>query len=184
MNNGVLKVASQLLAFFKTDPTATPWFLRQTIIGQPPGCEPSPDATVGITPLAVQFSANASDPDGTIRDYQWTFDDGTFSNNSSPVKTFKSHGIYTARVTVADNDGNSVTRSLTIMVAAVALGGALFATNRFQFAVLGATNRDYVVQQSENLAEWLAVATNRGPFVFNETNPAAPRRYSRALARP
>lgn len=183
-SNGVFKVASQLLAFFKTDPTAMPWFLRRNVVGQPPDCTMSADVTSGVAPFPVHFSANASDPDGTIREYQWTFDDGTFATNSNPVKTFKSPGIYMARVTVTDNDGNTVTRSLPITVAAVALGGASLTTNQFQFTILGATNYDYVVQQSENLAEWLAVATNRGTFVFTETNPAAPQRYFRALVQP
>jgi hypothetical protein len=80
--------------------------------------------------------------------------------------------------------GNAVTRSLAITVAAVALGGTSFITNQFQFAILGATNYDYVVLRSEDLANWFAVATSRGPFIFTETNPIAQRRYFRALVQP
>ncbi len=112
----VPKVARQLLAFFKTDPTTTPWFLKKTVLGQPPVCAASANATNGIAPLTVNFSATASDVDGTIRDYQWTFDDGTFSTNATPTKNFPSPGNYTARVTVTDNNGNAVTRSLAINV--------------------------------------------------------------------
>ena len=34
--SGEDKVAAELMAFFKTDPTATPWFLRSTAVGIPP----------------------------------------------------------------------------------------------------------------------------------------------------
>jgi hypothetical protein len=183
-SNGVSKVASQLLAFFKTDPTAVPWFLRNSIVGQPPDCTIAADVTNGVSPLTVNFSANATDPDGTIHDYQWTFDDGTFSTNSNPTKVFWNPGVHTARVTVTDSDGNAVTRSLPITIAAVELGGASFATNQFQFTVSGVTNYHYVVQRSEDLVEWLAVATNQGPFIFIEADLTAPKRYFRALAQP
>jgi hypothetical protein len=102
-SGGVPKVARQLLAFFKTDPAATPWFLRKSVVGQPPDCALSADVTNGIAPLTVNFSAAASDPDGIIRDYQWTFDGGTFATNANPQKLFKTPGVYTARLTVTDN---------------------------------------------------------------------------------
>jgi hypothetical protein len=85
---------------------------------------------------------------------------------------------------VTDNDGNAVTRSLSITIAAVELGGASFTTNQFQFTVSGVTNYHYVVQRSEDLVEWLAVATNQGPFLFIEADLTAPQRYFRALAQP
>jgi hypothetical protein len=182
--NGVRKVADQLLAFFKTDPTATPWFLRKSVTGQPPSCRISADVTTGVAPLMVSFSAIASDPDGTIREFQWTFDDGTFSTNASPAKVFHTPGVNVARLTVTDSDGNTVTRSLSVTVAAVALDSPSFAGNLFQFTILGATNYDFVVQRSDDLANWLSVATNRGPFTFAETSSAASQRFYRALVRP
>ncbi|MCI0744004.1 MAG: PKD domain-containing protein [Verrucomicrobia subdivision 3 bacterium] len=104
---GAGKVGAQLLAFFKTDPTATPWFLRSQTIGQPPSCAPAADFTNGLVPLTFHFTANATDPDGPIRDYQWTFEDATFSTNANPVKTFASPGTYRARLTVTDFNGNT-----------------------------------------------------------------------------
>jgi hypothetical protein len=64
------KVASQLLAFFKSDPTAAPWFLRSSITGAPPSVTVSANVTSGYAPIAVNFSASASDPDGTIASYR------------------------------------------------------------------------------------------------------------------
>jgi len=117
-SNGVAKVAAQLLAFFKTDPTTAPWFLRQSIAGQPPVCAPSADVTNGVMPLTVQFTANATAPNGPIHDYQWTFEDGDFSTNANPTRTFPAPGLYHARLTVTDTNGNTAQGSVAINVTA------------------------------------------------------------------
>lgn len=113
---GVPKVASHLLAFFKTDPTATPWFLKTTVLGQPPTVNAGASVSSGAAPLSVNFTANASDPDGAIVSYQWTFDDGTFATAPNPAKIFPAPGNYSVHLTVTDNDGNTVSRTLPIGV--------------------------------------------------------------------
>jgi PKD repeat protein len=110
------KVTNELLAFFKTHPTATPWFLRSTIIGQPPIASATAMPTNGLAPLAVNFSGTASDPSGTITQYAWTYDDGDFSFAQNPTKTFSAPGSYNARLTVEDNSGNSVLKVVPITV--------------------------------------------------------------------
>ena len=80
-------------------------------------------------PLTVHFSAEATDADGRVIESVWTFGDGTFSYNPSggpdkdpfylnpcPVKTFGNPGVYTAYLTVTDNDGNAVTREVRVTV--------------------------------------------------------------------
>ncbi|HXJ41339.1 MAG TPA: hypothetical protein VNH18_18805, partial [Bryobacteraceae bacterium] len=49
-DSGAFKVSSQLLAFFKTDPTATPWFLKKTL--SPPTLSVSANTSNGVAPLA------------------------------------------------------------------------------------------------------------------------------------
>ena len=115
---GVPKVATQLLAFFKTDPTATPWFLRGTVSGQPPIVSASATPSSGPAPLTVSFTADASDPDGMIVSYEWTFDDGTFSTAQNPAKIFPAPGHYSVHMTVTDNSGNTVSETLPIDVSA------------------------------------------------------------------
>src|SRR5207253_10583822 len=110
------KVAHELLAFFKTHPTATPWFLRSTIVGQPPVVTATATPAKGVAPLTANFSASASDPDGTISQYVWTYDDGDFSFNQNPTKSFPAPGVYNVRLTVSDNSGNPLTKTLPIMV--------------------------------------------------------------------
>jgi hypothetical protein len=115
--SGVKKVADQLLAFFKTDPIAAPWFLRQDVIGQAPKVRASAYPTSGTAPLTVNFHVMGRDLDGTITGSVWTYDDGTFAyNQQNPAKTFPAPGTYHAHVTVTDNSGNAVTRNLTITV--------------------------------------------------------------------
>lgn len=114
--SGRNKVAHELLAFFKTHATATPWFLRSTVTGQPPSCTANANVTSGVTPLTVNFSATASDPDGTIAQYVWTFDDGDFSFAQNPVKSFPAPGVYNVRLAVSDNSGNTVTKTIPITV--------------------------------------------------------------------
>lgn len=128
-SSGAQKCADQLYAFFKTDPTATPWYLRKTTTGKAPEVTARADVTEGDAPLTVHFSAEATDADGKVTEYVWTFGDGTFSYNPgggpdkdpfylnpNPVKTFCNPGLYTAYLTVTDNDGNAVTREVRIKV--------------------------------------------------------------------
>jgi PKD repeat protein len=109
-------VAHQLLAFFKTDPTTTPWFLRSTTIGQPPQCTTAASSTNGAMPLTVGFTANATVTNGAIREYLWTFEDGDFSTQPNPTKVFPAPGTYRARLTVTDTNGNTAMGSVAVNV--------------------------------------------------------------------
>src|ERR1043166_170922 len=112
---GVPKVARELLAFFKTDATATAWFLHtNSPLRLPPTCAPTADVTTGVVPLTVNFSANASAGSAPIRDYQWTFGDGLFATSANPQKSFHAPGTYHARVTVTDTNGSTATGVVTI----------------------------------------------------------------------
>jgi hypothetical protein len=182
---GVPKVAQQLMAFCKTDPTATPWFLKKTATGQPPAGAPAANVTKGLAPLVVNFSANASDPDGGIHDTQWTFEDGTFSNNANPTKTFFAPGTYHARLTVTDTAGNTTLTNLTITAAAAALESPALVGGQFQFFVNGLTGANHMVESSVDLAGWTALQTNRGPFAFTDAVSAnGLGRYYRVVSAP
>jgi PKD repeat protein len=123
------KVADMLIAFCKTDPTATPWFLRPEPRGRPPViAKAAASSTGGPAPLKVDFQAEADDADGEVLEYFWSFDDGTFGfdgsnlantrNVRSPSKTFMTPGRYTVRLTVIDNQGNSTFAELPITIGA------------------------------------------------------------------
>jgi hypothetical protein len=65
--NRVTKVADQLLAFFKTDPTATPWFLKRWQARAASLTAAAATPSTGTTNLTVQFNSAATDPDGTTQ---------------------------------------------------------------------------------------------------------------------
>ena len=81
---------------------------------QPPQVNITASATAGAAPLSVFFTANASDPDGTIASYSWDFGDGQGSNLPSVSHSYQTVGTFTARVTVTDNLGASATASVVI----------------------------------------------------------------------
>jgi PKD repeat protein len=144
--NGAQKNADQIYAFFKTDPTATPWYLEPAT--HPPDVTITADTLSGPAPLTVHFSAAASAtapgdtivasvmvPEATIVEYVWSFGDGTFSynpegranpendpavpsfyNNAHPTKIFYVPGVYTAYLTVTDSLGNATTATISINV--------------------------------------------------------------------
>lgn len=66
----------------------------------------------------VSFTANASDPDGSIQSYQWEFGDGSSGSGSNPTHTFDSEGSYTVRLTVEDDQEASSSATRTVDVQA------------------------------------------------------------------
>ncbi|MCD6493506.1 MAG: PKD domain-containing protein [Archaeoglobaceae archaeon] len=69
--------------------------------------------SVGLAPLNVTFTCNAHDEDGSIVGYEWDFDGDGHIDNTTTTNTvthkYTTPGVYNARVTVVDNDGNKVT---------------------------------------------------------------------------
>jgi hypothetical protein len=115
--SGVAKVGEELMAFFKTDPTATPWFLRKDTPGMAPTVTASANHTSGISGTVVQFNASGTAIRGnSIANYVWTFDDGDFAYGATPTKTFYALGTYTVHLSVIDNLGNVTTTTLTITI--------------------------------------------------------------------
>ncbi|MEZ5243346.1 MAG: PKD domain-containing protein, partial [Microthrixaceae bacterium] len=84
----------------------------------PPVAIAGADATSGVAPLSVTFSsAGSADTDGTIADYEWDFGDSSpVSHGDNPFHTYTDPGIYTATLTVTDDDGATAQDSVTVTV--------------------------------------------------------------------
>jgi len=84
-------------------------------INHPPTVTLGADQTGGSLPLAVVFTATASDPDGDPLTYAWNFGDGTTkpSGSASESHTYQTTGTFTASVTVSDGQATAQA-SLTI----------------------------------------------------------------------
>lgn len=67
---------------------------------------------------SVDFTANASDPDGEIRSYSWDFDgDGNQdASGPNPTYSFDRAGQYSASLTVTDDDGASRTAGNSVSI--------------------------------------------------------------------
>ncbi|HVQ26236.1 MAG TPA: PKD domain-containing protein [Planctomycetota bacterium] len=115
--SGVQKVADQLVAYFKTDSTSTPWFLRHSVIGSPPTAKLLVGPSTGAAPLTTSIVTTISDPGGATTDAAWDFGDGCYKRAISGTKTYPAPGLYESRFTVTDNDGNTrtVVRTLSVL---------------------------------------------------------------------
>jgi len=83
---------------------------------QAPTCSPSANPTSGKKPLTVQFNANASDTDGTVVSYSWTFGDGGTSTEQNPSYVYNTEGNYSVSLIVTDNDGATGTGNSSVAV--------------------------------------------------------------------
>lgn len=82
---------------------------------QPPQVSLSASPLSGSAPLNVSFNASASDPDGWITSYSWSFGDGgSAAGTSSLSHTYQSPGSFTASLTVTDNLGATATASVAL----------------------------------------------------------------------
>jgi len=165
--NGVARVASQLLSFFKTDPTATPWFLKKS--SPPFTLAVSADTPNGIAPLTVNLSATAT-PATNIAQYVWTFDDGEFATGQNPSRSFPAPGVFTARVTATDKQGNNVTGSVTVTVNATF---AFWSAQKFTSAELAnpLISGDEADPDGDRIPNLLEYAMGLEPKVANPSLP-------------
>lgn len=65
---------------------------------------------------AVSFTANASDPDGSIESYEWDFGDESSATGSSVSHTYDEASSFSVRLTVTDDEGASGTATRTVDV--------------------------------------------------------------------
>ena len=66
---------------------------------------PVADFTYSADLLAVTFTDQSYDPDGTIVSWDWDFGDTNSSTQQNPSHTYAAKGTYTVTLTVTDDDG-------------------------------------------------------------------------------
>jgi len=59
----------------------------------------------GVGTSIIFSSAGSFDPDGSIQSYSWDFGERGLSSRANPRHTHNSSGVFTATLTVTDNDG-------------------------------------------------------------------------------
>ena len=99
------------------DALITCWRIPGTAGNQPPLAVMSATPSSGPAPLTVTFDGSgSSDPDGSVTAWTWSFGDGGSGTGARTTHVYSSPGIYTASLTVKDNDGASGTSSGSIVV--------------------------------------------------------------------
>lgn len=71
------------------------------------------DTAGGTAPMTVQFTALVSGGSGTYS-YDWSFGDGGRSSDQNPGHAFQSAGTYTVTLTVKDQGGQAVTKTVQV----------------------------------------------------------------------
>jgi hypothetical protein len=94
-----------------------------------------PQPLVGAT--AVNFAANASDPDGDPLTYSWAFGDGSTATGQSVTYVYPRPGVYNVTVTV--NDSRGANASATAPVTARSVDGVWFSEARAWYFELSQT---------------------------------------------
>ncbi len=77
---------------------------------------PNADFSFTVNDLAVSFTNESNDSDGSISSSAWNFGDGNTSTVSSPDHTYNASGTYTVSLTVTDDDGASDSYSTNVTV--------------------------------------------------------------------
>jgi PKD repeat protein len=95
---------------------------QQLSPNQPPTVTAVATPDSGVEPLTVNFTSNASDPDGSIAATLWTFGDGDISSDAHPMHTYQCDGDFTAKVQVTDNEGAVADDEVVVMVASAGGG--------------------------------------------------------------
>ncbi|MEO0507486.1 MAG: PKD domain-containing protein [Bacteroidota bacterium] len=86
-------------------------------VNQPPTAVIITNIAEGSVPLQVSFTGDQSnDTDGSITIYTWDFGDGNSSSEANPVHTYQQTGIFTASLTVTDNEGAMDSETVQITV--------------------------------------------------------------------
>jgi len=74
---------------------------------------------------SIEFSGEVNDPLGLSESflYEWDFGDETTSTKQNPTHSYSTASIYTATLTVTDDQGNMVNASTTISISEIENGG-------------------------------------------------------------
>ncbi|MDF7806433.1 PKD domain-containing protein [Pontiellaceae bacterium B12219] len=76
----------------------------------------STSVTTGYAPLDVIFDGSGSLSGGTITNYFWEFGDGNTASGVLATNTYAATNAYTAWLTIMDDQGNTASNSVAIMV--------------------------------------------------------------------
>jgi PKD repeat protein len=153
-----------------------------------PVASASANPTSGTIPLVVQCSSAGSyDPDGGALTYSWTFGNGTTSTEADPVVTYVTPGVYSAVLTVADDQGLSASASVQISVQGIPPSTpALVVATPISSTRMDVSWQDtaddetsFKIERSTNGVNFVQIATvGANVTLFSDTSVTAEKTYS------
>jgi PKD repeat protein len=150
--------------------------------GQPPVVTLAADFNFVKLGNPTNFTAAASDPDGTITEYVWNFGDTAAATTAvgTIFHTYTAVGDYTATVTVKDNSGKKASASLIVTITAAG-GGPNVKLDGVGLDVViadGPVNSITVngaqvaIDASQTVTAPVTLTTNTTPVAINATDVA------------
>ena len=114
----VLMASTALVATACTTPPGGGGGTTTTVPSGPPSAVASASPTVGDAPYTVVFDSAGSSPGtGTGLTYSWDFGDGSPAGSGATTShTYVTVGVYTAKLTMTNSEGSSVSPGITITV--------------------------------------------------------------------
>ena len=97
--------------------TSAPMWARQSLATNQP---PTVTASGTCTGMACDFTATASDPDGSITAIAWDFGDGGTASGPTVSHSFGATGGHTVNVTVTDDRGGQATAAVQVTTSDIA----------------------------------------------------------------
>ncbi|HET9173259.1 MAG TPA: PKD domain-containing protein [Actinospica sp.] len=152
---------------------------EQWVLIAPPGTAqpPAPHASISAPPTAVagtavDFSATASQPGGSIRRYYWTFDDGRkYNANGRRVShVFQRAGRYTVTISATSDLGTVTTKTWNLTVSAASSAIATVPSN----AVWYSTDPVLQYEFTSSAKAGLVVDSWDGVSWLQQTEPGSP----------
>ncbi len=89
---------------------------KQVTVAEPPNQAPEADFSSSVDGLTADFTSSATDADGTVEEYAWTFGDGGTSTEQNPSHTYAAGATYDVTLTVTDDDGDTGTVTKQVLV--------------------------------------------------------------------
>ena len=99
--------------------------VEQMVENLPPTAVVSATPISGTVPLEVSFTGSNSIDDVAVTSYLWDFGDGNSTTNADPIYTYTAAGVYTATLTVTDDEGLQDSDTITITVNEVNVDGVI-----------------------------------------------------------